>query len=237
MSSCALWDRHLIFFERIIFETIIEHLEYGLVHDSKGLAWLCQIDIDFQYRSFEGLRTWCLRPWLQDGWPSFWLAHTLLPLLTSRPLLALWASHEHYNFFFLIALLTFYTRIGVLQYIYALFGSLMSHGLIDSSSSLFFVVLSSFLVVPLCLYPLFYHLSLLSRFFPCHEWWSFTFQCMEDGHVPFHSYLMDVGSEILNWEGHFFRESLYTTLFKNIFVSLCILSGAHLSNIQSMRKK
>ena len=40
MSSCALWDRHLLFFERIIFEIIMEHLEYGLVHDSKGLAWL-----------------------------------------------------------------------------------------------------------------------------------------------------------------------------------------------------
>ena len=53
-------------------------------------------------------------------------------------MLALWALHEHYNIFFLVALLTFYAGIGVLRCIYALFGSLMSHGLIDSSSSLFF---------------------------------------------------------------------------------------------------
>ena len=39
-------------------------------------------------------------------------------------------------FFFIIALLTFYTGIGALWCIYALFGSLMSHRLIDSSSSL-----------------------------------------------------------------------------------------------------
>ena len=78
------------------------------------------------------------------------------------------------------------------------------------------------------LYHLFYHLSLSSRFFLCHEWWSFTFQCMEDGHVLLHSYLMDIGSEILSWEGHLVRESLPTSLFESISISLCILSGAHL---------
>ena len=97
--------------------------------------WLYYMDIDLQYRSLKGLRARCLKPWLQDGWPSFRLAHTLLPLLTSKPLLALWASHEHYNLFFLITLFTFYTGIGALRCIYALFRSLMSHELIDSSSS------------------------------------------------------------------------------------------------------
>ena len=61
----------------------------------------------------------------------------------------------------------------------------------------FFIVLPSFFIIPLCLYPLFYPLSLSSRFFLCHEWWSSTFQCMEDGHVPFHFYLMDIGSRSL----------------------------------------
>ena len=60
-----------------------------LVHDSRGLTWLYQMDIDIQYQSFKGLRARCLRLWLQDGWPSFQLAHTLLPLLTFKPLLAL----------------------------------------------------------------------------------------------------------------------------------------------------
>ena len=40
--------------------------------------------------------------------------------------------------FFLIALLTFYTKIGVLLCICALFKSFMSHGLIDSPSSFFY---------------------------------------------------------------------------------------------------
>ena len=152
MSSCAWWDPRLL-----CFEMIMEHLECNLTHNSRGLTWLYQMDIDLQYRSFKGLRARCLRPWLQDGWPLFRLAHTLLPLLTSRPLLALWSSHEHHNIFFLIALITFYTGIGAFLCIYALFGSLMSHGLINSSFSLFFLSsyhrFSSYLIVYiLCLY-------------------------------------------------------------------------------------
>ena len=92
----------------------------------------------------------------------------------------------------------------------------------------FFVILPSFFIIPLCLYPLFYLLSLSSRFFLCHEWWPFTFQCMEDIHVPFHSYLMDIGSEILSLEGHLVRESSPTSLFKSISISLCIMKGTHL---------
>ena len=65
-------------------------------------------------------------------------------------------------------------------------------------------------------------------FFSCHEWWSFTFQCIEDGHVPFHSYLMDIGSEILSWEDHLVRESSCTSLFESISIPLCILRGVHL---------
>ena len=92
----------------------------------------------------------------------------------------------------------------------------------------FFVVLPSFIIIHHCLYPLFYHLSLSSHFFSCHEWWSFTFQCMEDSHVLFHSYLMDIGLEILSWEGHFVRESSCTSLFKSISISLRIFNGVHL---------
>ena len=132
MSSCAWWDSRLL-----CFEMIMEHLECNLTHNSRGLTWLYQMDIDLQYRSFKGLRARCLRSWLQNGRPSFRLTHTLLPSLTSRPLLTLWALHEHYSLFFLIAVLTFYIGTGAFWCIYALFGSLMSHGLIDSSSSLF----------------------------------------------------------------------------------------------------
>ena len=132
----------------------MKHLECGLMHDFRGLTWLYHMDIDIQYRSFKGLRAWCLRLWLQDGWPSFWLAHTLLPSLTSRPSLALWALHEHHSLFFLITLLTFYTEIGALRYIYALFGILISYGLIDSSSSLFFY----------CSTIIFHHTSLFISF-------------------------------------------------------------------------
>ena len=87
---------------------------------------------------------------------------------------------------------------------------------------------SSFLIISHCLYHLFYHLSLSLHFFLCHEWWSFTFQCMEDGHVPFHSYLMDIGSEILSWQGHLVKKSSCTSLFESISISLCILSGVRL---------
>ena len=92
----------------------------------------------------------------------------------------------------------------------------------------FFIVLPSFFIIPLCLYPLFYPLSLSSRFFLCHEWWSSTFQCMEDGHVPFHFYLMDIGSAILSWEGYLVKESSCTSLFEGISILLCILKGTHL---------
>ena len=54
---------------------------------------------------------------------------------------------------------------------------------------------------------------------------------MEDGHVSFHSYLMGIGLEILNWEGHFVREGLYTSLFESMSISLCILSEVHLFDI------
>ena len=30
----------------VIFDTIMEHLEYSLAHDSRGLTWLYQMDID-----------------------------------------------------------------------------------------------------------------------------------------------------------------------------------------------
>ena len=108
-----------------------------LVHDSRELTWLYQIDIDIQYWSFEGLIAGCLRPWSQNGWPSFRLAHTLLPLLTSRPLLALWASHEHHSLLFLIALFTFYIGIGALQCMHALFRSFTSLGPRGAFSSLY----------------------------------------------------------------------------------------------------
>ena len=92
----------------------------------------------------------------------------------------------------------------------------------------FVVVLTSFFIVLHCLYILFHLLYLLPHLFPYLKWWSFTFQCMDEGHVPFHSYLMDIGLKILSWKCHFFRESLSTSLFESISISLCILNGVHL---------
>ena len=46
MSNCACWDGHLLLFEGITFEIIVEHLQYGSTHDSRGLTWLYQMDID-----------------------------------------------------------------------------------------------------------------------------------------------------------------------------------------------
>ena len=87
------------------------------------------------------MRAWCLRSWLQYGWPLFRLVCTLLPLLTYGPLLALWASHEQHNLFFLIDVLTLYTKIGALWCIYALFGNFHEPWTIDSPSSLLFIIL------------------------------------------------------------------------------------------------
>ena len=225
MSSCALWDRYLLCFERIIFEIIMEHLEYGLAQNSKGLTSLYQMDIDFQY--------WSLKAQEHDvsnhhRWPSFWLAHTLLPLLTFGPLLALWTSHEHHSIFFLISLLTFYTGIRVFWCIYILFESFMSCGLIGSPSSLFFCLPNislhhTSLFISFVSFFIFFH-----HIFLCPEWWFFTFWCREDGHIPFHSYLMDISSKILNLEGYLVRESSLTSLFESISISLCILREVHL---------
>ena len=94
-----------------------------------------------------------------------------------------------------------------------------------------------FFIIPHCLYHLFYPLSLSSHFFLCHEWWSFTFQWMEDGHVPFHFYLMGIGLEILSLEGQLVIESSCTSLFESISISLCILSGARLLILENVQVK
>ena len=40
----------------------------------------------------------CLRPWSQDGWPSFWFSYIpCYSLLTYKPLLVHWASRVHYS--------------------------------------------------------------------------------------------------------------------------------------------
>ena len=142
-------------------------------------------------------------------------------------MLALRASHEHHNIFFLTTLLVFYTGIRALWCIYTLFKSVISHGLIGSCSLLFFCHPSIILHYTLLFISFVPFLSLLSRFFPCLEWWFFTFQCMENSYIPFYSYLMDIGSEILSWECHLVRESLYMSLFESTSISLCILKGAH----------
>ena len=49
---------------------------------------------------------------------------------------------------------------------------------------------------------------------------------MDDGHVPFRSYVMDTGLEIFSWEGYLIKESSCTLLFESIFISLCILRGS-----------
>ena len=168
-----------------------------------------------------------MRLWFQDGWPLFQLAHTLLPLLTFGPLLALWTSHEHHSLFFLISLLTFYTGIGVF-WLY-MFYSRVSW-VVDLLAHLlhyFFVVPTSFFIILHCLYLLF-HLYFFHHIFLCLEWWFFIFQCMKDGHILFHSYLMDVGLEILSWEGYLGRESLYTSVFGSVSILLWILNRVRL---------
>ena len=130
--------------------TILEPLYYSsflfatLVYGVIGIILLItpsskehQLDMDQLRHQLGTNQARCLRPWSQDGWLSFRLAHTLLPLLTSRPLLALWASHEHHSLLFLIALLTFYTGIGALQCMHALFRSFTSLGPRGAFSSLY----------------------------------------------------------------------------------------------------
>ena len=71
-------------------------------------------------------------------------------------------------------------------------------------------------------------ICLCHHIFLCLGWWFFVFQCVKDSHILFHSYLMDIGSKIFSWEGHFFIKSLYTSLFESISISLCILKRTHL---------
>ena len=98
----------------------------------------------------------------------------------------------------------------------------------------FVIVLTSFLIIPHCLYPSFHLLSLLSRLFLCLDWYIyiyiyiFIFQCIKDSHIPLHSYLVDISLKILSWKGHLIRESSYTSMFESVSILLCILSGAHL---------
>ena len=47
----------------------MEHLEYGLAHDSKELTWLYHMDIDFQYRSFKVKST--MLEIVVAGWVAF----------------------------------------------------------------------------------------------------------------------------------------------------------------------
>ena len=51
---------------------------------------------------------------------------------------------------------------------------------------------------------------------------------MKDGHILFHSHLMDIVLEFLSWGDHLVRESSSTSLFECVSISLCILSEAHL---------
>ena len=91
------------------------------------------------------------------GWVAFILVSSLLPLLTSRPLLALWASHEHHNIFFLIALLTFYIENrGPLVYI---------SFIRESHEPLIYWHISSLLLLLLfCLTTIFHHTLLFISF-------------------------------------------------------------------------
>ena len=69
-------------------------------------------------------------------------------------------------------------------------------------------------------------LSLLSCFFLHLEWYFFTFQCMKD------SCIMDIvlGSLVE-------KVILSILVFESVFISLCILNGAHFFYIQSMRRE
>ena len=69
-------------------------------------------------------------------------------------------------------------------------------------------------------------LSLLSCFFLHLEWYFFTFQCMKD------SCIMDIvlGSLVE-------KVILSILVFESVFISLCILNGAHFFYIQSMHRE
>ena len=144
------------------------------------------------------MRAWCLRSWLQYGWPLFRLVCTLLPLLTYEPLLALWASHGHHSLLFLIALLTFYTGTGALQCMHALFRSFMSLGPRGTSFSLSFPIIASLDFITLHrLCPLSYLLLVWHHFLHL-EWWSPSVHYMEGSHVISTIYHMDTDPGILS---------------------------------------
>ena len=152
-------------------------------------------------------------------WPSFQLAHTLLPLLTSRPSLALWTLHEHHSHFFLIALLTFYTGIGALQCMYALFRSFVSLGPRGASFSLSFPIVASLHFITLHrLCHLSYLLLALHHFLPSPS----------GDHPQFITWrvVMSFPLSILRgliqgssvWEGHFVGESLcYFSIWEYVY--------------------
>ena len=160
-------------------------------------------------------------------------------------MLALRASHEHHNIFFLTTLLVFYTGIRALWCIYTLFKSVISHGLTGSCSLLFFChpnIIFHYTSLFISFVPF---LSLLSRFFPCLEWWFFTFQCMENSYIPFYSYLMDIGSEVLSWEClllervcicHYLRVHPFHYVFSNELISW-YLDYAQVKKNEKINKK
>ena len=165
----------------------------------------------------------------QDGWPSFQSAYTLSPLLTFRPLLACWASHEHLGLFLSYRLIYLYTEIRALWFTYALFRSFRRLGLIDILSSLFcylhdimfhysqlFVsfVPSCWLPYQLIFFVSFHSLSTdLSHFIA----WSIVIS-------PFTSHPMDIGPKIV--KKVILSVRVYIIVWE-LSISLCILVRAH----------
>ena len=92
----------------------------------------------------------------------------------------------------------------------------------------FVIVLRSFFIIPPCyifhsIFCLCYHISFhaLSDDFSHFNAWRTVIS-------PFNSQLMDIGLDILSWEGHLIKESSCKSMFKTVSISLCILSEAHL---------
>ena len=130
----------------------------------------------------------CLRPWSQDGWPSFRLAIYLFTILTYRWLLAHWASHVYYSLSFLLSCSFFlHPDRGPLVCACIVWESHEFWTYSCIFLSLFF--LPSHYCIPSYLIGCVLHLSFILSTtcfasYSLHpEWWSSSVHYMEDSHI------------------------------------------------------
>ena len=141
-------------------------------------------------------------------------------LLIYRPLLAHWVSHVHYSFSFLSPCSHFYTWIGALWCMHALFGSLMSLGPIGASFSLYFFLAPLYCISSHLIGQVFHSFSFILSTacftsYSLHpEWWSSSIRYMKDSHIIFAIYPTETDSEIL---------SLRRSSHQREFLRVCLL--------------